>query len=303
MKTFLVTGVTGFLGSALAERLLNEGYRVIGIARQERGLLSDAVVQSEYFTFIKADLSKELPLQSDYYIDGMFHLAAQMPSVAHPSYKDFYDGNVETTLRLLEFARVCTPKFFVHSSTMSVFGAPPTARNLNETSIPTPTSYYGLTKYLAERLTEIMLRDTSTKAVVMRFPILFGKNYDSGMIYSYLQSAKEGKDIEVYGRGERYRSLLYVDDAVDALVRISGVADKLGQFEIVPLGSQSMTMRNIAERIKELTHSSSKIVLIDRVSPTDWDVFVDNARAQELLRFLSMTIDEGLKKYVEEMKV
>jgi UDP-glucose 4-epimerase len=304
MNTFLVTGATGFLGSALTERLLNNGYKVIGTGRREKGFLSDEILGNENFTFLKADLSGDC---SDslrrFNVDGIFHLASQQPSFSNLAYGDFYKGNVETALSLINFTKVKKLKFIVYTSTGSIFGRQPNEKYINENSRPTPTTYYGLTKYIVERLLDIELKNTETKVVIIRYPSLFGKSYSGGVVYTYYKSAKKGQNIELYSKGQRYRNLLYVRDAVDILLKVIKNVDKLERFEVFTVGSRnSLRMKEIAQIIKKLLLSDSKIIPVDKRCPTDWDVFIDISKAQRTLNFNPMTIEEGLESYTEQMR-
>ncbi len=305
MKTedaVIVTGSTGFLGSALTRELLRRGKRVISIGRKERGFLSDEVFNSQYHTLINFDLTEDIgDILSDYTIKTIFHLAAagQVSNIRHDA---FYEGNVKTTSNLLEYARLAHVPHFIYTSTHSVFGEKPNTKYLVEDDVPTPTHYYGLTKYFAELLIKIELRDSDTKGTVIRFPALYGHDHLGGIVYTFYQCASEGQPIEVYGRGEKFRNVLYVDDAVDILIRSMEAEKRLQQYETFFAGSQnSLPAGEIAMYIKKYIHSQSEIVLSSITPTVDFDVYVDITKAKEQLGFQPMTIEEGLKKYLEEM--
>lgn len=296
----MVTGVTGFLGSALVEALLDRGGRVIGIGRRDKGFLSDRIVRDQQFILCKLDLTQDITTTlSEYTIDTIFHLAAQQPSSPNLSFDDFYKGNVVTTRNVITLAKQSVRQF-IYVSTVAVWGA--TDKELREDVSPTPSNYYGLTKYIAERLIEIELHQTNVQATVVRFPSLYGRNHLGGVIYTYYQLAKEGKSIEVYGRGATVRNALYVDNAVDALCRVAGKRENLAPFEIFLTGSaNALPMVKIAEYIRDCLHSSSKIVLIDKPLPSPQDMHVNIEKAKHLLGFNPMTLEDGIRRYVQNM--
>ncbi|MBI2552445.1 NAD(P)-dependent oxidoreductase [Candidatus Uhrbacteria bacterium] len=300
MQTYLVTGATGFLGSALTGALLDRGKRVIGIGRRDQGFLSARAVKDPQFILRKLDLTQDVTAAlSEYKIETIFHLAAQQPSSPALSFDDFYKGNVSTTRNVITLAKQSASQL-IYVSTIAVCGV--FDKELSEDVPAVPSNYYGLTKYIAERLIEIELQRTNVQATVVRFPSLFGRNHLGGMIYTYYQLAKEAKPIEVYGRGETLRNALYVDDAIDALCRVAEKKEILTPFEIFLVGSaNSLPMARIAEYVRDYLHSSSKVVLIDKPSSPPWDVNMNIGKIKQRLGFSPMTLEDGIKKYIESM--
>lgn len=305
MNTFLVTGANGVLAGALIERLLDRGYKVIGLDKKEKGSLSGDILVNKNFTFIKADITNNFGhLLNGAHVDGIFHLASQLPLSNDLTYIDFYKGNVETALSVLDFAKIAKPKFIVYTSTGSVFGKNPGRKYVDEKSVPTPTSYYGLTKLIPERLLEIGLRDTQTKGVVIRYPSIFSKNHSYGVVSVYYELACKGKDIEVYGRGKKYRNFLYIEDAVGILLKVIDNFDKLDTFDVFMAGSSdSITLARLARMIKKLLKSDSRLIFSDNIASTDWDVFIDISKARKTLKFNPIAVEEGMRRYIEEKRI
>lgn len=302
MGTILVTGATGFLGSALVEALLGSGCRVLGIGRRSKGFLSDAVFNSTRFTLLNLDLTKDFAAAlSNHNIEVVFHLAARQPG-ASIGFDDFYAGNVETTRQVIQYAKQAGVAQLVYISTVAVYGKDPRVSMITEEDIPTPMNHYGLTKYMAERLIEIELFQSSTQSTVVRFPSLYGRNHLGGMLYTYYQVAKENKPIEVYGKGEVLRNALYVEDAVDILIRAVERKADLASFEIFLAGSaNSLSMGRIAECVRDYLRSSSDIIAIDKPPSPAWDMELDIGKARQRLGFNPMTLEEGIKRYSEDM--
>jgi nucleoside-diphosphate-sugar epimerase len=192
--------------------------------------------------------------------------------------------------------------FVIFSSTCSIFRKDRRTKYINENTPSLPQNHYTLTKYAAERLLESELKTTKIKAVVIRFPSLFGKNHLGGLVHTYYQFSKRGKEIEVFNRGETYRNLLYVRDAVDVLLRAVDNIDRLKPFELFVCGSSdSLKTAEVARLIKDLTASRSKIVLSRNCQSLNQDIFIDLSKTRRTLKFRPLSIREGLKLYVEEM--
>lgn len=297
----LVTGATGFLGSALVERLLSEDYDVIGTGRKPKGFLSDDTLAHPRFSLARFDLTDDAALENLKPVDAVFHLASQQPTSKNVSFTDLLGSNVQATYKVLRLAKQMNVQKFIYPSTTSIFPKKPEGDVVSEQSCPCPASHYGLTKYMGERLVEIELRGSSVKGIVVRYPSIFGKNHLGGIVYTFYSLARQGLPIEVYSKGERYRNLLYVDDAVEILVR-SLRFNQPDSFEIFCAGSQdSQTMLAIATMVRDMLRSKSEIIPVDKFPPSDWDVFIDVSKLENATGFTPLSIESGIKQYLKEM--
>ncbi|MDD5456780.1 MAG: NAD(P)-dependent oxidoreductase [Candidatus Margulisbacteria bacterium] len=300
MQTFLVTGCTGFLGSRLVSKLLEQGQKVLGIARKPKGFLTDADLSNPEFSFYQLDLGQGLEIINQQ-VDGVFHLASLQPSVAY-SFNDYYQGNVSSTLKVLEFCKQKNVPFLAYTSTTSVVDKIAPGQIMNEGSACVPASYYGITKYMAERLIETELQNTATKGILVRFPSLFGKNHDGGLIYTYYRAALENKNLEIYGEGKRLRNLLYIEPAVQVLLNIITEQNNLGAFEIFMAGSKnSSSMLDIARNIYYKMNCQGALIPVDKKTSPDVDILLDISKAEAQLKFQPLTIEEGIDAYLREM--
>jgi len=300
METILITGVSGFVGSFLTKFLLNKQFQVIGISRSE-GFLDEDVLNNKNFLFIKEDL-KDLLVDKlkDKNIKVIFHLASKLP-VGKQDYNLFYSSNVEPTLKVVEIAKKLKIQQIIYTSTLSVFGK---ARNIfNENTIPEPSNYYGLTKYISEKILEIEAKKLDCQISCVRFPSIFGKNHLGGIVYTFYQLAKNDENIEVYSKGQRYRNLIYINNVIELLYQIYQKGEKLNNYEIFMAGSSnSLKIIDIANFIVKEINSHSKIIPVDKFPPSDFDVFIDISKAQKILNFQPMSIEEGLRKYIKDME-
>ena len=256
----MVTGVAGFIGSHLSERLLAAGHEVVGIdcftdyyerSRKEQNLETSR--SSDRFRFEAADLvdADLAPLLDG--ADAIYHLAGQ-PGV-RPSWGNQFDryvrDNVIATQRLLEALKEAPIKRFVFAGSSSVYGDAerfPT----KETALPRPVSPYGVTKLAAEHLTHLYTRNFGIPAVSVRYFTVYGPRQRPDMAFSrFMQAMTAGEDIEVFGDGEQTREFTYVSDAVDGTIKAS-TADVIGQIFNLGGGSR-VTVNKVLATLEEIS--------------------------------------------------
>jgi UDP-glucuronate 4-epimerase len=222
----LITGCAGFIGSHLSERLLADGWNVLGIdcfnenygRRAKLENLHEAQ-QWEAFEFVPVDLSRGdlAGLVAD--CDVVFHLAAE-PGV-RPSWGDRFDAylrnNVVATQHLLD-ALIATSsrKRLVYASSSSIYGTAiplPAA----EDATPAPHSPYGVTKLAAEHLCRAYRENHGLNLVTLRYFSVYGPRQRPDMAFHrFCRAAIEGEPVRVYGDGMQSRDFTYVNDVVAA---------------------------------------------------------------------------------------
>jgi nucleoside-diphosphate-sugar epimerase len=225
----LVTGVAGFIGSTLAERLLDRGASVTGIdcftdyyARSIKESNLSALRSHSGFQFVEqtvqdADLRSLLRGKTH-----VFHLAAQA-GVRRSWGREFQVytvNNIEATQALLE-AAVGQPSLekLVYASSSSVYGddAPIPMR---EDTLPRPLSPYGVTKLAAEQLCHLYSTNHGVPATSVRYFTVYGPRQRPDMgFHRFLKAAIQGAPITVYGDGEQTRDFTFVGDAVTATIQ------------------------------------------------------------------------------------
>jgi UDP-glucose 4-epimerase len=224
MRAF-VTGVAGFIGSTLAERLLDDGADVVGIdcftdyyARpvKERNLSS--ALKHPRFHFVEAaiqnaDLAALLKDRTH-----VFHLAAQA-GVRKSWGRDFaiYTvNNIEATQVLLEACAGLALERFVYASSSSVYGDH-VPMPMREDALPQPVSPYGVSKLAAEQLCYLYFANYGVPAVSLRYFTVYGPRQRPDMgFHKFLRATMRGEPISVYGDGEQTRDFTFVADAVQA---------------------------------------------------------------------------------------
>jgi nucleoside-diphosphate-sugar epimerase len=223
--TVLITGVAGFVGSALARRLVASGEHVVGIdcftdyydpALKKANL---ATIPADGLSFVDADLTTA---DLDELLAGVrvvFHEAGQ-PGVRKSWGQDFgsyVDANVLATQRLLEAAtRARDLQRLVYASSSSVYGNA-TSYPTTEQDVPRPHSPYGVTKLAAEHLCTLYADNFGVPTVSLRYFTVYGPGQRPDMAFNrFIRAALADEPIKVFGTGEQVRDFTFVEDVVTA---------------------------------------------------------------------------------------
>jgi nucleoside-diphosphate-sugar epimerase len=296
LKTYLITGVNGYIGKDLALNLLREDNIVIGVGRLETPKLH---VSNKNFIYLNLDLTDlDFISQIDKFeFNGVFHLASQQPSNKNITYDDFYRSNVLTTIILSNYFNKKKLDFFLYTSTVSVFGN--NNEIIYENTKPNPLNYYGLTKYIAESILQIESINFESKLIICRLQSVFGKDDGYGIVYTFYEALKKNEEIEIFSNGTISRNLILLDDVIKALVTISKNFNKVENFEIFNIASSnSMKTVEIASLIKHHLQSNSIINCVDKKYMFDWDVFVSNKKFTNYFNIELSSMEDAIFSYI-----
>jgi nucleoside-diphosphate-sugar epimerase len=300
----LVTGVGGFIGSSLAERLIDLGHEVLGVDRfadyyprpiKENNL---ARLRGEArFRLVEADLARAdlAPLVEGR--DVVWHQAAQAGVRASwgKTFETYVDDNVLATQRLLEAAKLAGVRKVVAASSSSVYGED-VELPMRETNRPRPYSPYGVTKLAAEHLCELYRANFGLPTVSLRYFTVYGPRQRPDMGFNkFIAAALSGKPIQVFGDGEQTRDFTFVADAVDA--NVAAAADGVtGVFNIG--GGSRVTLNHVLETLGEIVGP----LALERIGKQAGDVrhtWADTTRAREAFGFApKVALREGLAAQV-----
>ncbi len=307
MNRILVTGGAGFLGSHLCERLLNEGNDVICVDNLFTGSKDNIrkLIGNPYFEFIRHDVTEPLYVE----VDQIYNLACPA-SPPHYQYNPIKTAktSVYGAMNMLGLAKR-THARILQASTSEVYGDPEVhpqpesyRGNVNPIGI---RSCYDEGKRMAETLFFDYHRQHDVDIKVIRIFNTYGPrmNQNDGRVVSnFIVQALKGEDITIYGDGSQTRSFCYVDDMIEGMIRMMNSRD--GFTGPVNLGNPGeFTMKQLADIVIELTHSSSKIVYMPLPSddPTQRKPIIDLAQ-KELSWQPTIKLEDGLKKTIEYFK-
>jgi UDP-glucuronate 4-epimerase len=232
---FLITGTAGFIGFHLATRLLAEGHEVQGVdgmtpyydveLKKKRHTL---LAQSNRFTAHLLMLQDEARLASVYRAakpDIVVHLAAQAGvrySLENP--RAYVDSNLVGTFNLLELMRREPPKHFLFGSTSSVYGANDKMPFVETDRTDFPITLYAATKKSGELMAHSYAHLFNIPTTAIRFFTVYGPWGRPDMaLFKFVDAILHDRPIEVYGEGRMSRDFTYIDDLVEAIVRLVSV--------------------------------------------------------------------------------
>ena len=332
MKTYLVTGGAGFIGSHLVEKLLSEGNKVInvdnfnnyydvnikinnviesvGIQKNENLTLTNLKneVESNVNNYILEivdirDINEMTRIFEENKIDAVAHLAAAAgvrPSIQDPLL--YEEVNVRGTMNVLELMKKNDIKKFVCASSSSVYGNNEKVPFSEEDNVDRTISPYAATKKTCEIIAHTYFYLYNIDTVMLRFFTVYGPRQRPDLaIHKFTKMISRGEKIPFYGDGTTQRDYTYIEDIIDGVIKsIKYVEENKNVYEIINLGeSETISLKKMVETIeKEL-----KIKAILDIQPMqDGDVnrtYANVSKAKEILKYKPETkFDDGIKKFV-----
>jgi UDP-glucuronate decarboxylase len=261
----LVTGGSGFLGSFLCERLLQEGYDVLCVDNFFTGTRQNIIhlLENPFFELLRHDITFPLYVE----VDEIYNLACPAAPIHYQADPvQTTKVNIHGSINMLGLAKR-TKARILQASTSEVYGDP-TVHPQPETYLGSvnpigPRACYDEGKRCAETLFFDYYRQHRVQVKVARIFNTYGPRMhpnDGRVVSNFIVQALKGEPITVYGDGGQTRSFCYVDDMVDGLIRLMKTPDDV--TGPVNLGNPSeFTILELAEKILKLTESKSKIVL------------------------------------------
>lgn len=315
MQTVVVAGGAGFIGSHISQRLLQDNYKVICVDSLLTSSGKNLILlqKNENFSFLDYDITKPLPIENT--INVVFHLASPA-SPNHHSARSYHALPMQTmmantmgTIELLKLAKKNNAKFLFASSS-EVYGNPlehPQKESYRgNVSTIGPRSVYDESKRFGETITAHFWRSEHVDARIARIHNTYGTGMlkdDMRMIITFITNALEQKPITIFGDGSQTRSLCYIDDMVEGLIRLMFYPDTKG--EVVNLGATAEhTVLEYAQFVKKFTNSNSEIVFSEKLPEDDpLRRRPDISKARKLLEWEpKIDLETGLQKIIRYFK-
>ena len=299
---FLITGAAGFLGSALANRLAQEGHLVRGLDDLSTGN-PDSLLPDVHFTRGDMDDRPKLwTLLQD--IDCVYHLAARVAvpeSLLYP--KEYNTVNVGGTVSLMEAMRDVGVERVVFISSGAVYGDQQN-QPLREDAVPNPGSPYAVSKLASEYYIRTIGRLWGIDTVSLRVFNAYGPGQHlpashPPVIPNFLKQAVRGGSIIIHSDGNQTRDYVFVDDVVDAMV-VAATASSIRDL-VINVGSGTETnIRSLVQLIQKLTNSKAELIYNPRSSPGVARMCADLTLAHQKLNYEPKVIlEEGLALTLE----
>jgi UDP-glucose 4-epimerase len=306
----LVTGVAGFIGSHLAERLIGEGHQVCGIdmflenypRRLKESNLSGLTGHSR-FKFVEGDLAQLDLTELVQDVSYVFHLAGQ-PGVRASWGREFdhyTHNNILATQRLLEVCKGKGVRKFVYASSSSVYGDTEDLP-MREDSRPRPVSPYGVSKLAGEYLCYLYWKSFAVPTVSLRYFTVYGPRQRPDMFFHiFMRALCRNEEIPLYDDGTQSRDFTFCSDIVEGTL---AAALYPGCGEIFNLGGGSRT--SLFEAIKMVEDIVGRRARLNKLARQQGDVRhteAELARAREQLGYSPrMALKEGLAQEWEWIK-
>ncbi|WP_318459567.1 NAD-dependent epimerase [Photobacterium leiognathi] len=324
---YLVTGVAGFIGSAVTERLCAQGHQVVGIDN-----LNDyydvslkqarlARIAHPNFTFIELDLADRdgiANLFAEQQFNRVIHLAAQAGvrySIDNPL--AYADSNLVGHLTILEGCRHNKVEHLVYASSSSVYGLNHKTPFNTADSVDHPISLYAATKKSNELMAHTYSHLYGVPTTGLRFFTVYGPWGRPDMaLFKFTNAIMEGKEIDVYNHGDMRRDFTYIDDIVEGVMRIQDVIPQPNADWTVEAGSPATS--SAPYRVYNIGHGSP-VKLMDYIEALEealgieakknfmdmqpGDVYMTYADTEDLFKVTDykpeVKVKEGVKAFVD----
>lgn len=342
MKNFLITGGAGFIGSTVAEKLLNNGDRVVVVDNfndfydynrkirnileitnnfnkidKFENLLKDEkisklieIVNSDRFTLIYGDI-RDREAMDKIFAENSFDLVFNPAAMAgvRPSLLDpmlYEDINVRGYMNLLELCKKYGVKKFVQASSSSVYGNNKEVPFKETAIVDFAISPYAATKKSCEVMGHVYHNLYNIDMVQLRFFTVYGpKQRPDLAIHKFTKMILEDKPIPFYGDGTTKRDYTYIDDIVDGILKsMSYLFNNENVYEIFNLGESHVV--SLKEMVETIENALGKKATLDiqPMQPGDVDkTYADISKAKAMIGYEPQTnFAEGIRKFVEWYK-
>lgn len=309
MKKAIVTGCAGFIGSSLSERLLQEGYQVIGVdcftdhydprIKQKH---ARKLAAQPHFALIAQNMLKLdwKALLAD--VDYVFHQAA-IPGVRTSwgeSFQDYVQTNILATQHLLEAAKDSQVQKFVYASSSSIYGK--TEGSTPESTLPRPLSPYGVTKLAAEQLCHLYADHYGIPTIALRYFTVYGPKQRPDMAFhKFIKAVLSDEPIQVYGDGKQTRDFTYIEDVVEA--NLLAAQSEVSGMELNIGGKSRVVLHDVIDMIGELSHRVPRVEYRDKQAGDPPHTWADISKAEEVLGYRpKVSLEEGLRREIEYVR-
>ena len=309
----LVTGISGFIGSHLARRLVEEGAEVHGLVKHSSNLWRIQDLNNQinlHYADIKDFDSVRKAIQG-IQAQKVFHLAAYVDvSRSFEVVDEMVEVNIKGTLNLLRALEGTGYDCFINTGTSEEYGDNPAPFRENQT--PNPVSLYSASKVATTLFCQMLHKTLGLRILTLRPFLTYGPGQESNMLIpSLMKKVLKGEALEMT-KGEQTREFNYVDDIVDGFIKASISPEAVG--EIINIGNGlEYKIREVVEMVLKLVNSPIKPnlgALAYRPGET-WHFYCDNTKARKTLCWepkvdledgLKMTINWFQKHYLEKVE-
>lgn len=310
----LITGGAGFIGSSLADNLLNEGHNITVVdnfndyyAYEIKAGNVEHNLNNPNYRLYKADLADKTALRkifAENKFDAVVHLAGRAgvrPSIDRP--EDYIESNILGTIHILELMKDYAVKKLVFASSSSVYGNCKEQIFSEDLKVTEPISQYAATKSAGEQFCYTYHKLYGMNVVCLRFFTVYGPRQRPDLaIHKFTDLISENKPIPVFGDGTTKRDYTFIDDIVSGIK--AAISYDRTPYEIINLGGGEPV--SLSRMIEVIENTLGKKAIIDRKPMQKGDVdktVADIRKAEKLLGYNPQTrFVDGIAKFVDWWK-
>ena len=308
MRKILVTGGAGFIGSRLAEKLIQDPENYVVIVDD----LSTGYIQklpesnTNNWRFIKADVNNYNDISQVMlanHFDFVFHYAAVVGVERTQSNPYRVLNDIQGFKNILDISKNSSVQRVFFASSSEVYGEPVNFPQNEHTTPLNSRVPYAVVKNVGEAFLRSYYKEFGLEYTIFRFFNTYGSKQSPDFVMSrFIAKALKNEPITIYGDGQQSRTFCYVDDNVDACLR--SAYDNIIVNDVVNIGNDNeITILNLAYKIIELTHSQSQIEYLPPLQEGDMQRRLpDITMMKQLLNRPLTSIDEGIKRILEDTK-
>ena len=303
----LITGGAGFVGSHLSKYIINQGYKVTILDNFSRGVKQNLKNLNGKYFLENRNLNNPKKLKNFLNkFDIIFHLAAINGTEYFYKIPDkVLDNNISITLNIIKNLNKKKCKKFIFFSSSEVYQKPsqiPTSEN-TEMVIPditNPRYSYGISKIVGEAYCNYYLKQKKIPFTVIRPHNFYGPNMGFKHVIPqfFIKALNKKKKFEIQGKGNETRSFCYIDDAIEAIVKLC--FSKISKNQIVHIGNNTETsIYKLAKKILKITNQNKKLKF-SRLQTGSVKRRVPKLNFYKKIKFKNkINLDEGLKKTLD----
>jgi UDP-glucose 4-epimerase len=297
-----VTGGSGFIGSHVVDKLIEDGHEVV--------VLDIEPPKNAKVEFRRTDiLNPDDCLNQTKGIDALYHLAAVADvNVAIKNKVLCSQLNIQGTANLLHASEVNQLNRFLYASTEWVYNALEEKGKIIEVNEDSPIDsnqmehIYTVTKYAGELLCKTFCSNSNLDFTILRFGIPYGPRGRSGTVFTnFSKNALEGKPLEIHGEGTQFRNFIYIEDLAKGCVASLHPNGINQTFNLT--GDHMVQIRDVAENIKLLFDGDVQVKYVPSRTQDFGGVIAENKKAKKVLGWApSTSLKEGIVKQLDSLK-
>lgn len=310
MKKALVTGGAGFIGSHLADRLLKEGYEVVVIDNESTGYREYVPKEA---TYIKGDIRdlEKLVEAFEHRLDVVFHVAGQASTFK--SFQNPHDDlsvNLSGTINVINLCLEYKVPRLLYASSMTTYGHPEKLP-ISETERCNPISYYGISKFAAERFVHATAErnDLEFKFQTTSFRMfnVYGErqslnNPYQGVTAIFISNLLEKKPVNIHSDGEQTRDFIYIGDVIEAWIKSMNYPNSYGNTFNIGSG-KSKSINTLVDSILssfDLSRESYKVIYSPERPGDQRFMEADISKARSILNWEpKVSFDQGIERTIQ----